>query len=155
MSIQGIQNNIQYLSGKIRRMQEQKPADNAADRTAGLDQKQEKPVYDEYIPGDHFKPQSNDADKAPADGKPSDQVKKAADGKEKEAEKTEPCTGNTDKVDREIQKLKKKKEQLEQQIQSETDEKKVEKLKKELSQVEGELRQKDNEAYRRQHTVFF
>ena len=155
MSIQGIQNNIQYLSGKIRRMQEEKPDDNAADKTAGLDQKQQKPVYDEYIPGDHSKPQFVDADKASEGEKPSDQVKKAADGKEKESEKTESCTGSTDKVDREIKKLKKKKEQLEQQIQSATDEEKIKRLERELSQVEGELRQKDNEAYRRQHTEFF
>ena len=67
----------------------------------------------------------------------------------------EKCTGNTDRVDREIEKLKRKKKELEGQIHSETDDKKIEQLEKELAQVERELSQKDNDAYRRQHTVFY
>lgn len=68
-------------------------------------------------------------------------------------EKTdEKCTTNTDKVDREIKKLKNKQQQLEQQIRMASgDEQKVKKLQKELSQVENELSQKDNDTYRRQH----
>jgi len=68
--------------------------------------------------------------------------------------KAEICTGNTDKVDREIEKLKKKREELVRQINSETDEAKIKELEQKLSQVERELSQKDNDAYRRQHTVF-
>ncbi len=81
---------------------------------------------------------------------------KGADGPEKKApgKKAERCTGNTDKVDREIERLKKKREELERQIGSETDEVKLKDLKRKLSQVESELRRKDNDAYRRQHTVF-
>jgi len=75
--------------------------------------------------------------------------KKAADGK-----KAEICRGSTDKVDREIEKLKKKREELERQISLETDETKIKELERKLTQVEGELRQKDNGTYRRQHTVF-
>lgn len=63
--------------------------------------------------------------------------------------------GSTDEVDREIRKLKEKQKQLKQQIQGASasgDEKKVGELKKKLAQVEGELRQKDNDGYRRQHT---
>ncbi len=60
---------------------------------------------------------------------------------------------NTDKVDREIEKLKKEKEELEQRISSETDEKKINGLKKRLEQVDRELKQKDNDAYRRQHAA--
>ncbi len=68
----------------------------------------------------------------------------------------EKCVGNTDKVDREIQKLKEKQQQLEQQIRSATnDEQKVRELEKKLAQVEGELRQKDNDTYRRQNSEFF
>ena len=52
------------------------------------------------------------------------------------------------------QKLKKKKEQLEQQISAAKDPAKAKKLEKELAQVENELKQKDNEGYRRRHTVF-
>jgi len=75
-------------------------------------------------------------------------------GKEEETKKSETCTANTDQVDREIEKLKKKKKELEQQIQSETDEKKLSSLEKRLAQIEYELQQKDNDSYRRQHTVF-
>ena len=67
----------------------------------------------------------------------------------------EKCVGNTDKVDREIQKLKEKRQQLEQQIQTAAgDEPKVRELEKKLAQVEAELRQKDNDTYRRQNSSF-
>ncbi|MDE5864339.1 MAG: hypothetical protein K2H34_08335 [Lachnospiraceae bacterium] len=75
------------------------------------------------------------------------------DDPEKTAEK---CTANTDKVDREIKKLKEKQQQLEQQIKSASgDEEKVRVLEKKLAQVEMELGQKDNDAYRRQNASFF
>ncbi|MDE6312351.1 MAG: hypothetical protein K2M46_01815 [Lachnospiraceae bacterium] len=62
------------------------------------------------------------------------------------------CTINTDKVDREIEKLKEKQQQLEQQIKSTSgDEKKVKELEKKLAQVENELNQKDNNTYRQQN----
>lgn len=65
------------------------------------------------------------------------------------------CTANTDKVEREIRKLKEKKQQLEQQIKSASgDEKEVQELEKKLAEVENELRQKDNDVYRRQNTSF-
>ena len=73
--------------------------------------------------------------------------KKSATGKAEE------CTTNTDAVDREIEKLKEEKRQLEQQIQIETDEKKVKALEKKLAQVEAELNQKNNDTYRRQNAV--
>ncbi len=82
---------------------------------------------------------------------------KGADGPDKKASdsrKAEICRGSTDKVDREIEKLKKKREELERQINSETDGAKIEELEKKLAQVESELRQKDNDAYRRQHSTF-
>ncbi|MBD5519621.1 MAG: hypothetical protein HDR03_00030 [Lachnospiraceae bacterium] len=66
----------------------------------------------------------------------------------------EEVTANTDKVDREIKKLKEKKQQLEQQIKAVSgDEEKSKELKKKLSQVERELSQKDNDTYRRAHAV--
>ncbi|GFH92088.1 hypothetical protein IMSAGC002_03353 [Lachnospiraceae bacterium] len=65
----------------------------------------------------------------------------------------EKCVANSDKVDREIKKLKEKKQQLEQQIRSASgDEKKIRELEKKLAQVENELSQKDNDTYRRQNT---
>lgn len=65
---------------------------------------------------------------------------------------SEKCVTDTDKVDREIEKLKEKKQQLEQQIRSASgDEKKVRELERKLAQVESELSQKDNDTYRRQN----
>ncbi len=65
---------------------------------------------------------------------------------------SEKCVTDTDRVDKEIEKLKEKKQQLEQQIRSASgDEKKVRELEKELAQVESELSQKDNDTYRRQN----
>ncbi|MDE7313618.1 MAG: hypothetical protein K2N87_18675 [Eubacterium sp.] len=78
-------------------------------------------------------------------------VKKAAGGPEKPIEE---CVSNTDKVDREIKKLKEKRQQLEQQIRSALgDEKKIRELEKKLAQVENELSQKDNDTYRKQHST--
>lgn len=66
--------------------------------------------------------------------------------------KAKECTTNTDRVDREIEKLKEEKKQLEQQISAAAgDEKKARELEKKLAQVEGELSQKDNDTYRRQN----
>lgn len=85
-----------------------------------------------------------------ADGNEESQVR--SDSPEKSGEK---CTGSTDKVDREIRKLKEKKKQLEQQIKSAAgDEKKIKELEEKLKQVESELSQKDNDTYRRQHSTF-
>ncbi len=68
---------------------------------------------------------------------------------------TRTCTGNTDQVDREIQKLKEEAQQLEQQIQAASgDEEKKAALEKKLAQIQSELSQKDNDTYRRQHTIF-
>jgi len=64
------------------------------------------------------------------------------------------CATNTDKVDREIEKLKGQKQQLEQQINAASgDEEKVKELEKKLSRIESELSQKDNDTYRRQNAV--
>lgn len=121
-----------------------------------------KPVKDEYVPEEEQEPigrywmerdeegkmkiHFDDPDKAGAD-------KRKAESGEPEA-KPEICRGSTDKVDREIEKLKKEQEELVQKISSETDETKIKELESRLAQVERELRQKDNDTYRRQHTVF-
>ena len=92
-----------------------------------------------------------------ADGK-DDHSGEGEDGKgpkvsgDSQGEPEEKCVANTDKVDREIKKLKEKKQQLEQQIQAASgDEKKIRELEKKLAQVENELSQKDNDTYRRQN----
>lgn len=80
-----------------------------------------------------------------------DQAGQGAKGPERKKEKDEVWEGNTDKVDREIKKLKKQQQELGQRLNTETDEAKIKDLERQLSQVEQELRQKDNDAYRRQH----
>ena len=87
-----------------------------------------------------------------------DRSEKNEDGKapkvggDSQGKPAEKCVTNTDKVDREIKKLKEKKQQLEQQIQSAFgDEKEIRELEKKLAQVENELSQKDNDTYRRQN----
>lgn len=132
----------------------------------------QKPVMDEYVPKEKPEPtgrywldrgedgtpqirfddpsraespETSPESDAPEDNSP---IKKAAGNKE------EKCTGNTDKVDREIKKLKEKQKALEQQLRSETDDTKIKELERKLAQVESELRLKDNDTYRRQNTVF-
>ena len=64
------------------------------------------------------------------------------------------CTADTGKVDRELEQLRRERQQLEQQLNSETDETKAKELQRKLAALDGELSRKDNDAYRRRHTVF-
>ena len=92
---------------------------------------------------------ANEQDDRSEKSEDSKAPKVGGDSQGKPAEK---CVTNTDKVDREIKKLKEKRQQLEQQIQSAFgDEKKIRELEKKLAQVENELSQKDNDTYRRQN----
>lgn len=133
-----------------------------------------KPAMDEYIPEEKPEPSGRywldrDGDGTPkirfddparaaeppeqADGADAPEGKPAkAPGKK--ADESSEVTCNTDKVDREIKKLKEKQKELERQLRSETDEAKINDLERKLSQVTNELRQKDNDTYRRQHAVF-
>ncbi|MDE7218099.1 MAG: hypothetical protein K2O45_00510 [Oscillospiraceae bacterium] len=77
---------------------------------------------------------------------------KGAKGPEKKGGEKEKC--DTGKVDREIEKLKKKQKELEQRLNTETDETKIKELERQLAQVERELKQKDSDAYRKQHSTF-
>lgn len=119
------------------------------------------PERDEYIPEEEQEPSGRYWLGKDEDGQSRiyfddpDQNKRADDPEKKASgDKAKSCTGNTDKVDREIEKLKKKREELERQINAETDDAKIKELEQKLAQVESELRQKDNDAYRRQHAVF-
>ena len=94
-----------------------------------------------------------DAPEQPADGPEQDRGAKGPEKKDRD-KKAERCTGDTGKVDREIEKLKRKRAELEQRLNTERDEAKREDLEQQLAQVEQELRQKDNDGYRRRHTVF-
>ena len=149
----------------------QKPEEEAQGRPL-------KPMMDEYIPEEPREPsglywmgrdedgqpkiyfddpeRAADApeqpEDAPAAGE-SDPAGQGAKGPEGKKDKEEVWEGNTDKVDREIEKLKKKKEELEQRLNTETDEAKIKDLERQLAQVDRELMQKDNDTYRRQHTT--
>lgn len=135
-----------------------------------------KPVTDEYIPEKKEDPAGRYWLGKDEDGRPKiffDNPQRTADAPEpdtpsadkkasgppapekaSEDKNVKTCTCNTDKVDREIEKLKKKQKELKSQLNSETDETKIQELKKNLTQVENELRQKDNDTYRRQNAEY-
>lgn len=95
------------------------------------------PDCDEYVPGDKPAEQAEPAPAAKADGK-GRQVKRCS----------------TDKVDREIARLRQKQQQLQQKLNQTEDPEQREALQKQLDAVARELQQKDNDAYRRQHAEF-
>lgn len=86
----------------------------------------------------------------------SDKQPEGVDGSKRSNGKTESkCTANTDRVDREIKKLKKEKRRIEQELNSNrSDEDKCRELEQQLSQVESELSMKDNDAYRKQNAAY-
>lgn len=61
-------------------------------------------------------------------------------------------TASTDEVDSEIENLKNQQKKLSRQIQNNPS--KRAEFERQLAQIEEELRQKDNDTYRRQHTRF-
>lgn len=91
--------------------------------------------------GEPEAPEQEDPENAPAPGSP-------------ERKGAERCTADTDDVDREIERLKERRETLEQQLRQEQNPARARELERQLAQAERELRQKDNDGYRRQHTRF-
>mgnify|MGYP001025538767 FL=1 len=87
-----------------------------------------------------------EAGKEPPEPEESSQPEKEKKGKI--------TTCDTSRVDREIEALKKRREQLKRQLESAADPQKAQKLEQKLAQVEAELTQKDNDAYRRQNAVY-
>ena len=147
-SISGINSGAAKPSVPIADVDEPKKVRRPEDETQS---RRQKPVMDEYVPEEKPEPSGRYRLGKDEDGKP----KIDFDGPEKSGSDKDgqSCTCNTDKVDREIEKLKKQKQELEQQITRETDESKIEDLKAKLAQVEKELRQKDNDTYKRQHAT--
>ena len=109
-----------------------------------------KPMMDEYVPEEPREPSGRYWMGRDEDGQP----KIYFDGPEGKKDKGETWECNTDKVDREIEKLKKKRQELEQRLNAETDEATIKDLERRLAQVERELKMKDSDAYRRQNAVF-
>ena len=123
------------------------------------------PVMDEYVPEEKQEPSGRYWPGRDENGRPKicfDDPERASGGSsgtpapagKAAGDKAERCTANTDQVDREIQRLRRRKETLEQQISSQTDDVRIRELERKLAQAERELAQKDNDTYRRQHTVF-
>ena len=77
----------------------------------------------------------------------------AALKKDKEA-KAEKTTTDTDSVDKEIERLKEKKAELEQKLRT-ADEDKRQQIEAELNQVNAELLLKTTESYRREHSSVY
>ena len=145
----------------------QKPEEEAQGR-------QLKPVMDEYIRSEPQEPSGRywmgkdrngqpkiyfddperaaDAPKQPEDAPEAEEPDPAgqgAKGPEGKKDKDETWECNTDKVDREIAKLKKK-----QRLNTETDEAKIKDQERQLAQVEQELKRKDSDTYREHHAVY-
>ncbi len=174
MSVQGIGSHAAYqLPQEIRSIQKPESAAvpislNDTDKPAnqsGL------PEYDEYTPDEKHEPiglykltrddegnpiiEFDDPMKADnvSPQKAKEPSKVSPPSKGEPSRKAETCTTNTDKVDREIEKLKEEHDRLEQQTRTTKDPDKTEDLKRQLALLENELRQKDNDAYRRQNAV--
>lgn len=169
MSINSIQNHLPYQQpGEINFEQEQ-PKQPAVDKNAGTAADQI--PRDEYISSEKTSEKPCGLYRVVADenGNPKvvfDDPKKVKEKKAQGQEtglprkaqadplegKPEICTTNTDKADREIEKLKGERKQLEQQIKSAAgDDEKVRELEKKLAALEMEIKQKDNDTYRRQN----
>ena len=138
---------------------------------AGESQRPE-PVTDEYVPEKKREPWGRYWPGKDQEGRPKiyfddprqpeeDPAPRPEDGEgaegpraPEEDRKEERCTADTGKVDRELEALRKHREELARRLGAETDETRREALERQLAQAERELAQKDNDAYRRRHTVF-
>lgn len=138
----------------------------SAEETAEREEKEtekigEKPHgKDEYIPSENDEPIGLYSVSQDDEGNPKidyDKPKRSesADGKPEKSDEaeSESCTANTDKVDREIERLKKRLTELEQRAKS-AEGKERERLERQIAVAKSELAQKDNDTYRRQHTMF-
>lgn len=110
------------------------------------EQSSEAPKQPEGVPeaGKPDAPQREEPDSPDQDAK----------GPEQKEEPEELWQCDTGKVDREIEQLKKKRQELEQQLHTETGEAGIKDLNRQLAQVEQELKQKDNDTYRKQHAAY-
>lgn len=110
---------------------------------------------DEYVPSEEKEPIGLYSVAPDENGEPRISFDKAEDKSDDNADEPEKevVTANTDKVDREIKDLRDKAKILGQKLRS-ADENTAADIQRQLEQVTAELAQKDNDEYRRQHTVF-
>lgn len=116
--------------------------------------RQLKPMMDEYVPGERAEPSGRYWMGQDEEGQPKihfDDPERAAGAPKKPEEK---WVCDTDKVDREIEQLKKKQQELKQRLGTETNEARIKELERQLGQTEQGLHEKDNDAYRKQHATF-
>lgn len=150
-----IENNLSVNSADTaQKIGSVKPAERSADN----DEKVPGKVLenrDEYVPNEEKVPIGIYSVTPDENGEPRISFDKAEDksaDNDNEPEE-ETVTGNTDSVDREIKNLRNKAQMLSRKLNS-ADENSAEEIQRELEQVNAELAQKDNDEYRRQHTVF-
>ncbi len=89
------------------------------------------------------------------DGEGASALDALSDGEDADEAEPETLTVNTDSVDREVEGLKKEQKEISQKADAagkRGDEVAWNRLKEELKAVQAELQQKDNDAYRRQHS---
>lgn len=117
------------------------------------------PARDEYIQSEPQEPSGRYWVDRDEDGQPrvvfDDPAADTPEGPEKKSgEEEERWACDTGRVDREIEALKRRQQELRQRLNTESDEARRSALERQLSQVERELKQKDSDAYRRQHADF-
>ena len=89
----------------------------------------------------------------PAEAKEADEAVDRPGAEKTPEQKTEQTTVDTDQVDREIERLKQKKQALEQQLCTAQNEQQREALERELQMIESALSFKDNDTYRKQNAI--
>lgn len=117
-------------------------------------QKEEDPfgIKDEYIKGSRPAVKGIYGLKADEHGENKisyESPDKISDDKKVSGDEKKKYVTNTDSVDKEIERLKEKKENIEQELRMEKDVEKKKRLEEELSRIESELTMKDNDNYRR------
>lgn len=157
MNIQSLQSSGVYQAPAVRQASDVQAAEDARKASAPS----AAPDFDEYIPEDRtglehsgfYEPVQGENGPGLRFDAPEDVPVsgKAAPGNSS-GSKAEQTTTNTDSVDREIERLRARQEKLAGQLRSASPED-AERIQKRLSQLENELRQKDNDTYRKAHAV--
>ena len=89
----------------------------------------------------------------PAEAKEASEAVNRPGAEKTPEQKKEQTTVDTDQVDREIERLKQKKQALEQQLRTAQNEQQHEALERELQMIESALSFKDNDTYRKQNAI--
>lgn len=153
MNISGVENSGLKSSQAVCQDLQKEAAESRVNTENGKEKEGEWTIKDEYIPEDKKSQNPAGIYKKIQDEEGRSKIQYVDSGREKKAVKS--CIGNTDQVDREIERLKQQKAQLEQKRNTARDEKTVEELERKLAQVENKLRQKDNDTYRRSHMTVY